>query len=481
MRAFVYGGSASGKSAVAEDLCCKLAASDARSRLVYVATMPDDGSAQARECIERHRSQRSGKGFVTWEITDDLEGALRRRTHSATHATRISSVSSKAPSALDSHATVLLEGLGTLAANELFGIDDEEAERSSDKAFERIAAGIEELAHACANLVIVSDDVFRGAHGQDLDERTREYLDLLARLNRTVAQSCDMVAEVVCGIPVWQRGEERAAGAKASAQEARMPVHPARDVIGAAALALSMFSRIPVKAHSLSSPSMRYALAFWPLVGVLEGVACLAWGWVCCLAGLARPLAAAVFTVLPFAVNGGLHADGLCDTADALASHADRERALQVMADPRAGSFAVLTLGCHLVLTLALFWCVPLDLAPIACIALSYVLSRAIAGITVARWPNAHPGGLADAFGSAASPSSLIALSVTAVACCAGMVAACGLGGALAVAAALAVLAWYRWSVARRLGGITGDTSGWFVQTSELAMLLAVVIGGLIA
>jgi adenosylcobinamide-GDP ribazoletransferase len=43
------------------------------------------------------------------------------------------------------------------------------------------------------------------------------------------------------------------------------------------------------------------------------------------------------------ALTGALHMDGLMDTADALFSHRDRERKLEIMKDSRSGAMAVVT------------------------------------------------------------------------------------------------------------------------------------------
>ncbi len=43
-------------------------------------------------------------------------------------------------------------------------------------------------------------------------------------------------------------------------------------------------------------------------------------------------------------ISGGLHLDGLADTADGLFSHRGRERALEIMRDPRVGVMGVLAL-----------------------------------------------------------------------------------------------------------------------------------------
>ena len=112
------------------------------------------------------------------------------------------------------------------------------------------------------------------------------------------------------------------------------------------------FSRIRVPARLLDAVDWRdgAALAGFPLVGVVEGLAMLAWAlaasWLC----LPTPIAAAVFTCLPVLVNGGIHLDGLCDVADAVCSHADRDRKLQILKDPRAGAFGVMALACYLLL-----------------------------------------------------------------------------------------------------------------------------------
>lgn len=198
MRTLVVGAAASGKSEFAESLCL----AGARPR-VYVATMNPLGSA-ARRRIERHRSLRAGKGFETIERPRDVGG-----------------IAGDVPG----NCTLLFEDVGNLVANELFegagiaffgggsvgaakgaGIADEAA----ISAFARtISDDIDRLSSVCADAVIVSVDVF--SDGVLYDSQTDRYARALAQVNALVAQSCERVVEVVCGIPVWLKGE----GAKA--------------------------------------------------------------------------------------------------------------------------------------------------------------------------------------------------------------------------------------------------------------------------
>ena len=109
------------------------------------------------------------------------------------------------------------------------------------------------------------------------------------------------------------------------------------------------FSRIPVPKSSWTDFGSTHALAAFPLVGLAEGFLMTAWGHVANLLGVPATIVAAVLVALPVAVTGGIHLDGLCDTSDALASWAPRERKLEIMHDPRAGAFGVIGVVVYLI------------------------------------------------------------------------------------------------------------------------------------
>jgi adenosylcobinamide kinase/adenosylcobinamide-phosphate guanylyltransferase len=98
-------------------------------------------------------------------------------------------------------ATVLLECLCNLAANEIF---DEEGH--IDKAApKRILAGISLLEERCENLIVVTNDV--GSEScEGFDASTRLYVEELGRMNALLAARFDVVYELVCGIPLVLKG-----------------------------------------------------------------------------------------------------------------------------------------------------------------------------------------------------------------------------------------------------------------------------------
>ena len=167
MFAMIIGGSASGKSALAE----RWAASLPLPRIYLAAMQVLDEESRAR--VLHHRAMRAGKGFETIEAPTALWNTD-----------------------LPAGATVLLEDLSNLLANEMFS----PAGGGPDAALR----GVRSLLTRCGNLILVTNEVFSG--GTDYAGETEDYLAELAWLNRTLAAEADTVAEVVCGLPNVLKG-----------------------------------------------------------------------------------------------------------------------------------------------------------------------------------------------------------------------------------------------------------------------------------
>lgn len=108
-------------------------------------------------------------------------------------------------------------------------------------------------------------------------------------------------------------------------------------MISTVIVAFSMFSAIPMPQTEWTNKSMRYALCAFPLIGAVIGVLVCLWRFVCLRMEFSEWILAAGICVLPVLVTGGIHLDGFCDTADALASHQDTEKKLQILKDPHMG------------------------------------------------------------------------------------------------------------------------------------------------
>lgn len=116
------------------------------------------------------------------------------------------------------------------------------------------------------------------------------------------------------------------------------------------AIAFSMYSKIPMPHFEWREEDMKYTLCFFPWVGGIIGVCVWLVGMVGINLELENAFLAAVISVLPLLISGGIHMDGYLDTIDALSSWQTKERRLEILKDPHTGAFAIIGAGIYLLL-----------------------------------------------------------------------------------------------------------------------------------
>ncbi|WP_135230269.1 adenosylcobinamide-GDP ribazoletransferase [Deinococcus fonticola] len=228
-------------------------------------------------------------------------------------------------------------------------------------------------------------------------------------------------------------------------------------------LALTFLTTLPFpQPRGVEDGDFARASSFYPLAGFVVG------GVVALLLWLPLPLPGGVRAALALgawlAVTGLLHFDGLVDSADALFVMKSPQRRLEILKDVHVGAFGLAT-GVLALLTL---WSLLGSSLPFFAPVVAAVVAR-----TLLLWPmNFYP---------AARPGSLGAISRQG-------------NGAIALLLALPTLffpgAWLAWLVglltvlvtarfaASRLGGgLTGDSYGFIIMVTELAVLCAYAWG----
>ena len=175
--------------------------------------------------------------------------------------------------------------------------------------------------------------------------------------------------------------------------------------------------------------------------------------------GMPQPVAAAWALAATVLVTGGLHEDGLADTADGFGGGRTVERKLAIMRDSRIGSFGALALGFSLAMRL-----IPLALTtrPVLALVLAGVLGRGAILLPLLLSRPARSEGLGTLLADSGPGTMLSGLAVAAAT--ASLAPAAGLA-ALTGGLALTVLA------RRQVGGYTGDVLGAAEQIAECAAL----------
>ena len=248
-----------------------------------------------------------------------------------------------------------------------------------------------------------------------------------------------------------------------------------KEILQGCVVAFGMYSRIPVFHINWNERNMRYCMCFFPLIGAVSGLLSLVLYQVCAWIGLGKSAAAALLSVLPVVVTGGIHLDGLLDTADALSSYRSMEERLEIMKDSHAGAFAVIIGCCYFTLQYGFY--TQIDWHCLTLAGIGFVLSRAYSGLALVLFPKAKNSGLARTFADAAVGRRVAVVMLVYIAAMSVLlVLADPAKGSLAALLSPAVFLWYRYFADRKFGGITGDTEGFFLQICELVILMGVVL-----
>ena len=240
-------------------------------------------------------------------------------------------------------------------------------------------------------------------------------------------------------------------------------------MIRAFVLALQLLTRLPIPSLTTSPQPRELGLSvlFFPGVGLLIGAL---------LAGMHTALwlidpgvlAALVLTVWVL-LTGGLHLDGLADTADAwIGGQGDRERTMAIMKDPRSGPMAIVVI---VLLLLTKFAALQVLLTGDACsvLLLAPVLGRTVIVLLLITTPYVRPDGLGSRYANYLPRWSCSVLVLLIAVATAALLE--GLGGILLAVLTISFIG-LRHNLMTRLGGVTGDTLGAVCELTEMVALL---------
>jgi adenosylcobinamide-GDP ribazoletransferase len=247
-------------------------------------------------------------------------------------------------------------------------------------------------------------------------------------------------------------------------------------LIGSFVAALRFLSIIPF-AGSLgtSKEELAQSTPFFPLVGLF--FACIAlpltWG----LNQVLPPAVTAVLTVfILLAFSGGLHLDGLADTADGFLSARPKERMLEIMRDSAAGVMGVMAVV--LLLSLKIACLASMNHQLLLAVFLMPIAGRIAILLLMAVLPYTRPdGGLGSLFQDSFNTQQARLRALAALLVFSGIAwAAAGPQGLLAVFAVLLVTALFALFCRQKINGVTGDTLGAVCELAEAVVALVFVL-----
>lgn len=237
-------------------------------------------------------------------------------------------------------------------------------------------------------------------------------------------------------------------------------------------IALQFLTTFPIHLKAMPSAQQNaQSLLFYPCIGLLIGGLLYIVAWL--LAPTALILQSVVVVVLWIWLTGGLHYDGLADTADAwVGGFGDRDRTLKIMKDPSCGPIGVLAIVMVVLVKLAAVYVILQQHALFILWAIP-TLARTAPLILLASCDYVRQQGIATDMTQHLSKRMLwTVLALTAGGLCV-FLAQVALVFLLVF---LGCISYLRLKFIQRLGGVTGDTIGASIEISESVTLLVAAI-----
>ncbi len=243
-------------------------------------------------------------------------------------------------------------------------------------------------------------------------------------------------------------------------------------------LMIQFMTRYPIPIQiEFTAARFVQGMKWMPLVGMLVALpAAIGFGIADIFLG--REVASIVAVILLITVTGGLHLDGIADTADGLFSYRSRERMLAIMRDSTLGTNGVIAVVLTVLLKYILLHNIP-GSGPVPAVLATPILGRVALTwhSAVARYARDEPG-IGD-YVNQTGPYQAVSATLLSLFLVAALL---WLWGMTLVHVALvtvilhlsAILSAVLFAayVKHRLGGITGDTIGASIEVAEILSLL---------
>ena len=247
-------------------------------------------------------------------------------------------------------------------------------------------------------------------------------------------------------------------------------------IIKSICIAFSMYSKIPVPQFEWKEEDMKYALCFFPFVGGVIAAIFFIFRRLADFYSFGTISITFLTAAIPVLITGGIHIDGYMDTMDALHSYQEKEKKLEILKDPHIGAFSVIMLLLYYLCYLSVLSEIR-TAEEVKMIAAGFVLSRVAGAAAVISLKPAKKNGLLRIFADAASKRNVkTALLLEGGICMVYMLYLSTFTAVVIFCTAALWFLFYRARCYKEFGGVSGDTTGYFITILEFLIAAVTVI-----
>jgi adenosylcobinamide-GDP ribazoletransferase len=237
-------------------------------------------------------------------------------------------------------------------------------------------------------------------------------------------------------------------------------------------LAFQFLTILPLKVKDFSEKNMAWALVCFPIVGFCLGLILFGLNTFLSTPGISTALLNIILVIVLIIITGGMHLDGIADTADAFLSGKTIKEMLEIMRDSHIGVMGVLALISIILLKIGLLSSVNSALKPVVLI-LMCILSRWSVVLVMYLFPYARQEGKAKLFIQGLNLKIFMSSTILTAIFSFLIWHVAGLIVLLAVALWVYIIGKL---ASRKIGGVTGDILGAAIELTEIFILFIVCI-----
>ncbi len=252
-------------------------------------------------------------------------------------------------------------------------------------------------------------------------------------------------------------------------------------------IGLQFLTRINIVKQTVwTEESFGKSVKYFPLVGAVLGI-CYAvplFIFVYVTNGEFSIFTGALGFFLNVILTGGIHCDGLMDSADGLFSGREKDKTLEIMKDSRAGAFGVVTLVTVAALQISALAELAKNFSMLLFIAVyaAPTIGRLAMVLAISIFPYARPEGLGKAFSKYATPKTFFVALLETIFLLLPLFLLkieIFLAAIISLIAAIIFALYFGKFVKLKLGGLTGDIYGAVEFLAEVLTLIIFLFAGL--
>lgn len=242
-------------------------------------------------------------------------------------------------------------------------------------------------------------------------------------------------------------------------------------MVKALILGLQFLTRLPVNIGvDYNRENLTKTTFFFPFIGMLVGAIAAAFYYI--FSFISSDIASICAVLALVITTGGLHIDGLSDTADGFFSSRPKEKILEIMKDSRVGAFGVIAIVLDILFKYVVIKSMEPKMA-VAWIILSSGISRTMVSMLFCFGKSARKGGMGDMLMNKDSkkyfiPATIIFILIGLYICRLNFLITFGL-------ALIFTLSLMRYSY-KKIGGLTGDVFGANAELCEILSMAAFLV-----